>query len=438
MIKDRDLKEFFFNNKFLIYYNRSAFLKNVSTLATGTIIGQLIIFISSPLLTRLFSASDFGHLALFSSISTIAAIITTGRYELAIGLPKENKDATQVFGLVILLSAIVSCFYLIIIFALKYSGVILFPGNNIFNSRVIYLVPVFTFFAAVYSALIYWNQMEKNYKKITITTISQSIGATIFNIFFGIIGVLSFGLIYGLISGQLCAILFISHTIFRNGYLSFLSVRKLKLQARKYRSFPKYLLISDAFVTISQQVIPIIFSFLFNATIVGFFALANRILRIPSIVLTSSIGNVFRNDAIDAIRKTGNCKTLYISTLKKLMAIAIPVYFILGLVSPWLFTLVFGISWRESGYFAQIICLMVVFDFVASPLNTLFYVIEKKKVYMRIQFLNTLFGIGFIFIGYKLFHNPYYAILFFALNNALFSLLLLFRTFSLSKDNHEI
>ncbi len=161
-------------------------------------------------------------------------------------------------------------------------------------------------------------------------------------------------------------------------------------------------------------------------------------LRIPSNVLTGSIGSVFRNDAIDAIRDKGNCKSLYISTFKKLIIIATPVYLILAIISPWVFSIIFGASWREAGYFAQIICLMVIFDFVATPLNTLFYVIEKKRLYMRIQFFNTFLGIGIIFLGYSFFKNPYYVILFFTLNSALFNLLLLYTTFQLSKANHKI
>jgi len=80
------------------------FLKNVSTLALGTIISQLLLFLSSPILTRLFSATDFGILALFNSIAVVAAILTTGRYEFAVGLPESDKKASKVVGLIVFLS----------------------------------------------------------------------------------------------------------------------------------------------------------------------------------------------------------------------------------------------------------------------------------------------------------------------------------------------
>jgi O-antigen/teichoic acid export membrane protein len=159
---------------------------------------------------------------------------------------------------------------------------------------------------------------------------------------------------------------------------------------------------------------------------------------VPSIVFTSSIGNVFRNDAIDVIRATGNCRGLYASTLKKLLILSLPVYGFLAVFSPFIFGFIFGKNWTESGYFARLICINAIFDFLAVPLNSLYYVVGKQKMYMRMQFLNTVSGILFIYVGYWLWGSAYYAVLLFAMSNAAFSIFNLYITYNFSKHNYSI
>ncbi len=422
----------------LLSFNNNPFLRSVSTLALGTIVSQSILFLASPLLTRLFSPSDFGILALFTSVSTIAAIVTTGRYELAIGLPEKDSDGAKMVGLVVTLCALFSLFYLFIIIILKQTNLDFVKHIKLFNFPIVYLIPIFTFFTGLYSALQYWNQRKKRYKRIALGISSQVLSLTIFNIIFGLLGFKTIGLIGSLIIGQIIgsAVLFL--TFYSSGYLATMKFGDFKATAIEYISFPKYSIVSDLALTISQQVIPIVFSLLFNSNIVGFFSIANRMLRIPSIVLTSSIGNVFRNEAIDMIRNKGNCKMLYASTFKKLVFISVPLYIIIFFLSPWAFSIFFGKQWVQSGYFAQIICLMLLFEFIASPLSMLFYIMDKQKVYMRLQVLNSFLGILMIFIGNKLFGGPFYSIFFFAVNSMIFSLISLLLTYNMSKRGYVI
>ncbi|MDB5024594.1 MAG: polysaccharide biosynthesis protein [Mucilaginibacter sp.] len=418
--------------------SKNPFFKNVSTLALGTIVSQFILFASSPLLSRLFTPSNFGVLSIFTSVGSMAAIITTGRYELTIGLPEKDEDGANLTTLVIFLSGIVSAFYLFFIFFIKYIGINSLENAQLINSSAAYLIPIFTFLAGIYSAFQYWNQRKKNYRLIAWSNAAQVLGATLFNIIFGLIGFKAFGLIWGALIGLFCACIALLFTFYNSGYFKKISFSEFKLNARRYIAFPKYMIISDFSVTTSQQIVPIIFSIIFNVSIVGFFSMANRMLRIPSIVLTSSIGNVFRNEAIDTIRKSGNCQHLYLSTLKKLVILSVPIYMVIFIAAPRLFEIFFGKNWVQAGDFAQIICIMLVFDFIAFPLNGLFYVLNKQKTYMSLQFLNGIMGIVIIFLANIFFGGPFYSILFFALNSVVFSLLSIYMTYNFSKHTYII
>lgn len=423
------------NNKSL---KGNIFLKNVTTLALGTILSQFIVFASSPILSRLFTPANFGIYSIFTSFGNMAAIITTGRYELTIGLPEKDEDGANLTALVVFLGGTVSAFYLFFIFFIKHFYISAINNVQLINLPVAYLIPAFTFLAAIFAAFQYWNQRKKNYKRIALGFTIQNVGATIFNLIFGILGFKAFGLIWSLLIGQVCGSIALFLTFYHSGYVKNVNFTMFKSKAKEYSAFPKYMILSDFSITTSQQIVPIIFSILFNVSVVGFFSMANRILRIPSMVLTSSIGNVFRNDAIDTIRMTGNCRNLYLSTLKKLVILSVPIFTIIFIVSPWLFTALFGKNWAQAGYFAQIICIMLVIDFIALPLNALFYVLNKQKIYMRIQFLNAVMGVVFIFVANKIFGGAFYSILFFALNSAVFSAITFYMTYNFSKRNYKI
>ena len=85
---------------------------------TGNMIAQLIPLLITPILSRLFSVEEFGVFALYSSIATFFMVIAAGRYETAILLPKEDKDAVNILalsfliltGLTLLVTAVVLIF----------------------------------------------------------------------------------------------------------------------------------------------------------------------------------------------------------------------------------------------------------------------------------------------------------------------------------------
>jgi len=386
----------------------------------------------SPILTRLYSVEAFGTLSLFTSFMVIFGVITTGRYELAMGLPEKDKKAKDLIKLIFILGFIVSIVYLVILFITKeiiqYSD-----SSGLFQSNWIYLAPIYTFFIAIYSSLIYWNQRKKEYKKITISNALQVISTTVFSLLFGFFGWIESGMMISLVLGIIISSWFLLKDFNNEDLL--INNNDLKKVGKEYISFPKYMILSDLSLTTGQQFIPIIFSSLFSTTIVGYYSLANRMIRLPNIIITSSIANVFRNDAIDEIRKNGNCEQLYKSIFKKLFVLSLPIYLSVFIFSPILFTFFFGEKWLMAGNFARILSVLLLIEFIATPLNSLFYIMERQKVFMRLQILNTIFGGLLIYVGYKVFNDSYYSLILFCFNAIIFNVLFIYLTYYYSKEN---
>ena len=80
------------------------FLKNVFKLSSGTSLAHLITILISPVLTRLFSAEDFGELQLFQSLVILLALFSTGCYHYVIVSPKIESEAKAIVKGIILFS----------------------------------------------------------------------------------------------------------------------------------------------------------------------------------------------------------------------------------------------------------------------------------------------------------------------------------------------
>ena len=103
-----------------------SFRNNVLTLITGTAAAQALPVVFSPLLTRLYSPEHFGLFALFVAFSSIFAVLSTGRYELAIILPEKHKKAMNLLSLATSLNLVLSLLLFIFIFKLVFPIFILF------------------------------------------------------------------------------------------------------------------------------------------------------------------------------------------------------------------------------------------------------------------------------------------------------------------------
>src|SRR5690606_21145097 len=123
----------------------------------------------------------------------------------------------------------------------------------------------------------------------------------------------------------------------------------------------------------------------------------------PSVLLGQNISQVYYKSAVDEIRIKGNCFTIFKSTLKKLILLALPIYITLFFFSEYLFPLIFGNDWIEAGIVAKYLSILVFVRFISSALSPTLNAVEKQKL---ILINNIILLVGnFIVIGISLLLN---------------------------------
>ena len=166
---------------------------------TGTTIAQAIPIAISPILTRIYTPEDFGIFALYISFSSIFSIIATGRYELAIMLPKKDSDAINIVVISFFMSFIISfiAFLLIVFFNQPIAS---FLGNKEISSWL-YLIPVSVLLTGMYQSFNYWNNRHKRYKQLAFSKVVQSGTSATSNLGMGFNDFGSSGLIFSFVFG---------------------------------------------------------------------------------------------------------------------------------------------------------------------------------------------------------------------------------------------
>ena len=373
------------------------FVKNVTLLLSGNIVGQLIPIAASVVITRLYSPNDFAVLAYFLTITGIISVIVGGRYELAIMLPKEDKKANALY----LTSLIFTIAFTFFVFILCY-----FFGEKfalIFNARqltsFIYLIPVSIFLVGLYqSANFYSNRLSK-YKLMSGTVITRSVFTSTINVVLGWLKVFPGGLIVGTLIGQFVAAILLSFSSFKQLWRQFPTKNELIDVIIEYKDFPLKNGVSIFFNLLANQVPILLIGYLFqNNDIVGWYALVLRVLNLPLMTVGKSVSQVFYQETNQA--EQINHQLMFKKTsLALLFIILIPEFILLGF-GPFLFGFLFGELWHEAGYYAQIFIVFYMVRFIFSSQSTLLISARRLKTELFFNISFFFFQISSVLLGY--------------------------------------
>lgn len=405
---------------------KSAFARNVLTLVTGTSLAQGIVFVSMPIITRLYSSADLGLLSVFVAITGIISIISCLSYELSIVLPNNDEDACNILGLAIIISMMVSGLSLILVFLFRYQLAELIGVKEL--GRWLWLAPPCILGMGTYQAFNYWSTRKKSFKRLSISRMVQSsTGSGIQIVWPMAIKPSPVGLIGGHVAGQLAASFILGWQIWRDDKTIFkdtLSAKEIKNSFFKYKNFPLYTAPIGFLNTLSSQIPAILLAFYFGPVIVGFYGLAYRALVSPMNLIGASLAQVFFPQATEEERM-GQLAQITQKVFHKLFLLGfIPLLLFVG-AAPDIFSILFGSVWRTAGVYSQMLCPWFFFQLISSPLCSVFYIVGKQHILLSWNIILFFSRIAAIIAG-GLIKSPFMAIVLLGVTGVLmYGLLLL-------------
>lgn len=323
--------------------------------------------LSSPLLSRIYSPESFGVFATLFAIISILSTFTSGRYELATVLPKENYNSNNL----VLLTIFVSLFSVFLVTS------IIFIFNDyledIFNVNIstwIFFIPLAVLAVNIFNIFTYHNIRHKKYEDLSTSKIIKSASLILIQVSIGIFDNSVFGLLAGHIFSHFIGSIKLFFNSLKNNLFEDMSLKKIKDLSCKYSNFPKYDAPSSILDIASIQ-LPFLLMIKIGGEIVsGNFFLASRVISIPSSLIGQSIGQVYFQELNEAKNMQGMSSNLLKSTIKKLIVIASPFTVVIYFLSPYLFPIIFGDKWVLGGEIAQYLAIVSWIQLITVPLSS--------------------------------------------------------------------
>ena len=135
-------------------------------------------------------------------------------------------------------------------------------------------------------------------------------------------------------------------------------------------------------------------------------------LRLPLVLIGTSIGQVFFQKAAEMINRGENVFATAVKSVRTLTLLSIIPFAIVMLFGEFLFAFVFGENWREAGIYAEIMAPWLMINFIASPISPLPMVLNKQRQFFLMALFGTLLMLATLFLPKWIFDSSIYTTLY--------------------------
>jgi len=173
----------------------SSFVRSVTVLVGGTAFAQGVALLALPLLTRLYSPTEFGILGVFVALLGMISVSAAGRYEVALPLPERDQDAVNLLAVALLCGLLTTAATAaaVSLFAAEISSLMRMPAVVSY----LWMLPPAVALTCAYAVFQFWATRKMAFARVARTRAEQAIGGAGTQLLLGWIGSGAFGLIAG-------------------------------------------------------------------------------------------------------------------------------------------------------------------------------------------------------------------------------------------------
>lgn len=363
---------------FLGWAKNSSFLRDVSVLAFGRIVGQAALLLAMPVLTRLYTPDDFGLAGAIVALASVIYAVSALRIDQAIVLPRSRTASINMF-VFSLASSSVFAFLTLISIAL-YALATGERGETLALYAI--FLPLLVMSNAFAQAVTEIGLKFGRYTTIGVFYVVRSLTNVAVQAGLVVLGAGAVGLLSGYVLGALA---------FFAGCLAFslpalrsttrvIDRRVMAACLRRYSSFIKFNTPQTLIASAASQLPILMMGAFFSPAVAGAWFLVVRALSGPSglIVDTAAKGFVVRAAAIHnagrQLRREFALATVGLACLGALPALIL-FFFAVPLV-----TLVFGDQWVLAGQFMAAFAPAWLASVVVMPASAMVRIYGKHKI----------------------------------------------------------
>ncbi len=345
-----------------------SYIKDISKVLLGNVSSQLVVFLGLPLLSRVYTPSDFAVQNLFIQLLGFASLLISWRYEYLVVLPENREKAQALKHLVLFLSTV----GLIIGFPLIWiwrTTICQFLGASDLISYLPLLVP----FGALSSLSILYQNSAQREEQFELSSIADVLSKIVYIITASLGAWIVWGA-WGLILAQFISIFsksiwimaFLKERQFKKNAISLLSKDMFSV-CYEYRKLAVSISTSHFLMALYAGLPSFFIVSNYGNEVFGQYAMVLSTLFIPTYLIGSSLGQVFYQRAAANRAAKKNFLSLWNKTISFLLIIGIPTYILIWLLAETLYPVILGPNWVSTGVFAKILVPAALMSFLSLP-----------------------------------------------------------------------
>lgn len=387
-------------------FKRSAFFHNVATLFSGKMLAALISLCLVPVVARIFEPEHFGVAAVFLAIIATLGPLSTACFDMAIVLPKSELEASKLAkfsGLVLIVFSVFIFIFLIIVY-LGGGGVPFLEQIGLFA----WLLPATILLFGVINILENWLMRKKGYSIIARSDVVQATVMPASRIALGMFyGSSITALIAGYLLGVVSKTLLMIKIILSNKELLITSEKiEVKALIHEYRDFPLYSAPTRFLRSLSKSLPILMLSYMFSPAVAGFYAMADRLVRMPADAAAVAVRRVYIQKASEYKNKNISLEKIFIKITLALLIIGALPFGVLWANGEEIVGFILGDRWLRAGHFSEILAPWFYSIWLVTPSSALFVIYRKQNLWLKIQIFLSMMRVFVFFLAYFLKLSP--------------------------------
>ena len=182
---------------------KSDFTRNVIKLFSGTAFAHVATFVATPILTRMFTKESLGDWQIFISTITTFGVVASLKYEMAIVLPKDDREGNDLALLSLLSLFLFSILFSIILFL---SGPFVLKWMNAESLQpFLHYIALGVFLFGLWQAVQYILVRRKKFGTLAVNKVVQVASTQVLAVLFGVFWTSSQVLLIAQLLGYLLA-----------------------------------------------------------------------------------------------------------------------------------------------------------------------------------------------------------------------------------------
>jgi len=353
----------------------------------------------------LYTPSDFGVVASIMAFVGVFSVISNGRYELAIPLPRSNLLASYAASVSLSIELFFSLLLLcLLLFCPQVFGQLL--PDTLDSS--LYAITVLLILLAGCGRI--HQMMNIRNEHFIHAGMGMAFGAGVSGVgqvVGGFMGFGAIGLVLGRVAGSMMTVIYqwniAKIDLGATGRHVFSSTFKKRASVvlRKYKDLPLHSALPAFANSFATNIPLLLIASAYGALALGYFAMVQRLVLLPGQFVGDSLRKVFLQTSAKQYDRGVSLRAYVLKFTGVFLLISIGYSIFMYVLAPYLIPLVLGPQWVDVIPILQILILAFSVRFVASSLSSIFIVVRQTKLLAYWQYGYMVIRVGSLITASK-------------------------------------